>query len=300
MINLFKRPWIFFLISAMVLVPGIISLVLFQLKPSIDFVGGSVLEIQYSGDQTPTTESLSELWGESYPVVSVQQTGDQQVVIKSPFVSEEQKQQALEQLQTTYGTVEQLRFETIGPTLSRELLIKTLTAIAIVSVIITGYVWYRFRELKYGVSAILAMFHDSMILLGAFSLLGHFRGVEVDTLFVTAVLTTLSFSVHDTIVVFDRIRELRPKFRRFDFPTVVNAAVVETLSRSINNSVTIIIMLLALYLLGGGPIKDFALALLIGAITGTYSSPFVAVPILLYWDRIENWRRSRKRAKASR
>ncbi len=293
MINLFKHPWIFFILSGLILIPGVISLVFFGLRPSIDFTGGTVLEISYSGDVAPSTESLTEIWGESYPVVLVQKTGEKQVVIKSPFVTDEQKQTALIALGETFGTVEQLRFETIGPVLSRELLIKTLTAVALVSFIITFYVWYRFHELKYGVSAIIAMFHDSLILLGVFSLLGKFADIEVDTLFVTAILTTLSFSVHDTIVVFDRIRELRPKFIRLPFRTVANTAVVETLSRSINNSVTIIIMLLALYLLGGDSIKNFALALLIGAVTGTYSSPFIAVPSLFVWDWIVERRRRR-------
>ncbi len=284
MINLFKHPWLFFIISGLVLIPGVLSLAINGLRPSIDFTGGTVLEIRYTADQDPTIEKLSEIWGESYPVVSVQNTGDKQVVIKSTFVSDEQKQAALMQLGDQYGNLEQLRFETIGPVLSRELLVKTLTALALVSIIITFYVWYRFHELRYGVSAIFAMFHDSLILLGTFSLLGKYAGIEVDTLFVTAILTTLSFSVHDTIVVFDRIRELRPKFRRLPFRTVANTAVIETLSRSINNSVTIIIMLLALYLMGGDSIKNFALALLIGAVTGTYSSPFIAVPFLFFWD----------------
>lgn len=294
MINLFKRPWLFFLLSAVVLVPGIFSLVRFGLLPSIDFTGGTVLEISYTGEPELTMEKLTEIWGESYPVVSAQKTGPGQVLIKSPFMSSDQEQAALETLRTQYELVDQLRFETIGPTLSKELLMKTITAVILVSVIIMSYVWYRFHELKYGVTAILAMFHDSLILLGSFSLLGHFVHIEVDTLFVTAVLTTLSFSVHDTIVVFDRIRELRPKFRRVPFQTIANTAVLETLSRSINNSITIIMMLLALYLLGGDSIRNFALALLIGAVTGTYSSPFTAVPLLLIWDKIADLRKKRR------
>ena len=294
MINLFKRPWLFFLLSAVVLVPGIFSLVRFGLLPSIDFTGGTVLEISYAGEPELTMEKLTEIWGESYPVVSAQKTGPGQVLIKSPFMSSDQEQAALETLRTQYESVDQLRFETIGPTLSKELLMKTITAVILVSVIIMSYVWYRFHELKDGVTAILAMFHDSLILLGSFSLLGHFAHIEVDTLFVTAVLTTLSFSVHDTIVVFDRIRELRPKFRRVPFQTIANTAVLETLSRSINNSITIIMMLLALYLLGGDSIRNFALALLIGAVTGSYSSPFTAVPLLLIWDKIADLRKKRR------
>jgi len=293
MINLFARPWLYFLLSACVLVPGIISLALFGLQPSIDFTGGSVLEIQVENGKTITYEELSEAVGDGFEIVSLQQTGESQYSIKSPFISESEKEESLGKIRDAYGEVVQLRFETIGPVVSRELIIKTLVAIALVALIITSYVWYRFHELKYGVTAILAMFHDTLVLLGVFSLLGKFFSIEVDTLFVTAVLTTLSLSVHDTIVVFDRIRELRPKHRSLPFATVVNAAVIETLSRSINNSVTIIVMLLALFLLGGATIQNFALALLIGAITGTYSSSFTAVPLLLVWDSFAK-RRSRK------
>jgi len=198
----------------------------------------------------------------------------------------ETKDGVIAKLEEKYGEIEEKRFGTVGPTLGKELLIKTLTAIVIVSGIITLYVWKQFSELKYGVSAILAMFHDSLILLGAFSLLGHFYGVEVDVLFVTALLTTLSFSIHDTIVVFDRIRELRHRNQRLNLEQVVSAAVIETLSRSINNSVTIILMLLALVLIGGESIRWFAVALLIGAITGTYSSTFTAAPLLLLWESV--------------
>jgi preprotein translocase subunit SecF len=139
------------------------------------------------------------------------------------------------------------------------------------------------------------MFHDSLILTGIFSLLGYFKGVEVDLLFVTAVLTTLSFSIHDTVVVYNRIRELQKKDRRLSLTEVANVAVWKTLGRSINDSVTIILMLLSLVLLGGESIHYFSLALLIGAITGTYSSTFTAVPILLFWEEIANRRKNKQK-----
>jgi preprotein translocase subunit SecF len=143
---------------------------------------------------------------------------------------------------------------------------------------------YRFSELKYGVCAALAMFHDSLVLFGVFSLLGHFLGVEVDVLFVTAVLTILSFSVHDTIVVYDRIRELRHSQRGMRYEDLVDLAVTETLSRSMNNSMTIIFMLFVLWIFGGSTIQWFVFALLIGTVTGTYSSTFTAAPLLVVWD----------------
>ena len=149
---------------------------------------------------------------------------------------------------------------------------------------ITCYVAYRFKDLKYGISAVFAMLHDSLVLCGVYSLLGHFYGVQIDTLFVTALLTILSFSVHDTIVVYDRIRELRKKSISLSYEDVVNVAVTETMSRSINNSLSIIFMLFVLWLLGGESMRWFSLALLIGTVTGTYSSTFTAAPLLVLWD----------------
>ena len=146
----------------------------------------------------------------------------------------------------------------------------------------------------YGVCALLAMFHDMLVLIGTFSLLGYFLHVEVDVLFVTAVLTILSFSVHDTIVVYDRIRELKRKERGLTYVETIDTAVTETLSRSLNNSLTIIFMLLALWLLGGDTIRWFVFALLIGTITGTYSSTFTAAPLLVIWDGVQARRKKIK------
>jgi preprotein translocase subunit SecF len=291
--NLMKFKPVYFVISLCFLIPGIISLLVFGLKPAIDFTGGSLIEL--SGENLQDNrEEIKEQIGDLYEISSVQKSGENQIIIRGKEISNETKDEVIAKLSEKYGELEEKRFGTVGPTLGKELLIKTLTAIAIVSGIITLYVWKQFSELKYGVSAILAMFHDSLILLGAFSLLGHFYGIEVDVLFVTALLTTLSFSIHDTIVVFDRIRELRHKNQRLNLEDVVSAAVIETLSRSINNSVTIILMLLALVLIGGESIKWFAVALLIGAVTGTYSSTFTAAPLLLLWEDVRKKLKKRK------
>lgn len=288
--NIMKYRNLFFGISLFVLLPSLISLVFFGLKPSIDFVGGSILEVQITADaenELLTKDQLTETLSEVYSVTSIEEKDQGRYVIAGADITNDVKQLALQHLATEYQSVTELRFESVGPTLSRELLTKTLTALFLVAGIITLYVWKQFDELKYGVSAILAMFHDSIILLGAFSLLGYFFGIQVDVLFVTALLTTLSFSIHDTIVVYDRIRELKRKNSGISYPALVNSAVLETLSRSINNSVTIILMLAALSLLGGESIRWFAVALLIGAITGTYSSTFTAAPLLLLWDDIQ-------------
>lgn len=281
-----KYYWLYFIISSLFIIPGLISLFMFGLKPSVDFVGGSLWEIRYTNQVDNLEESIRSAV-DNIEISSIQSSGDNQVIIKLPYTENEAKEVARTALAENLGEITELRFESVGPTLSQELLTKTLTGVAMVAIIIAGYVWYRFQELKFGICAILAMFHDTLVLLGIFSLLGYFFGVEVDVLFVTAVLTTLTLSVHDTIVVFDRIRELSHLHPNRAFADIANAAVVETFSRSLNNSITIILMLAALFLLGGVTIRYFSLALLIGAITGTYSSPFVAVPLLLVWERVK-------------
>jgi preprotein translocase subunit SecF len=297
--NFMKYRYLYFGISLFVLIPGVISLLLFGVKPSIDFTGGSLLEIAVIEKEKTTefsTERIQQLVGEEYDVSAVQRSGENQIIMRGKPATNTQKEIALQKLYLL-SPVEEVRFETVGPVLGRELLEKTFIAAGVVTVFILLYVWKQFHSAKYGLAAILAMFHDSLILLGSFSLLGKFLNVEVDVLFVTALLTTLSFSVHDTIVVFDRIRELSKKHHNVPYVEILNAAILETMSRSINNSMTIIMMLLALVLLGGATIHWFAFALLIGAITGTYSSTFTAVPLLLVWDQGTRWWKQRKRTK---
>lgn len=283
--NLMKYKYLYFIISLLVIVPGIISLVTNGLKLGIDFTGGSLIEITFT-QTVPNQEQIKTTLDPVYKVQSVQTLGSNRLTIRGDEMNVQQKDDILNLLSETYGAVQEDQFATVGPALSNELLQKTLVAIALVAGFITLYVSRQFKNWKYGVSAIIAMLHDSMVLIGIYSILGYFFGVEVDVLFVTALLTTLSFSVHDTIVVFDRIRELRRKHSKAEYETIVGAAVLETIGRSINNSMTIIIMLLALVLLGGQSIFTFALALLIGAITGTYSSTFTAAPLLLVFDEI--------------
>ncbi len=285
--NLMKFKKLYFAISLCFLIPGLISLLLFGLKPAIDFTGGSLLELHFldSNHEVLQESSFKTTLTAFYEADVVQQSGEQQMLLKGKEIDNQQKDDLVKNLSEKYGQIKVLRFETVGPVLGAELLRKTLLAVLLVAGIITFYVWKQFDELKYGLCAVLAMLHDSLILIGAFSLLGHFLQVEVDVLFVTALLTTLSFSVHDTIVVYDRIRELKRKHPRSSLEEIANAAVLETLSRSINNSMTIIIMLLSLVILGGESIRWFGIALLIGAITGTYSSTFTAVPLLLVVDQ---------------
>jgi len=274
---------LYFVISLLVIIPGLFSLVRYGLKLGIDFTGGST----FSWSSPALTEDLltTTLADNEIDLKEISHQDDVWEVTTSPLSRE--TYQTLVASLAQYEPKE-LEFNTVGPSVGQELVGKTIAGIALAATFILLYVAYRFRNVKFGVSAILAMLHDSLILVGVFSLLGHYQGVEVDTLFVTALLTILSFSVHDTIVVYDRIRELKKKHGYLSFEDIVNRAVVETMGRSINNSMTIIFMLLAMYLLGGDTTKWFIFALLIGTISGTYSSTFTAAPLLLVWDKLSN------------
>lgn len=286
--------WLYFAISAAVIIPGLIAVFAFGLPLSIDFTGGSLLEVRYQQKQPPVTidqTELQQIIGDEPRITSVQSSGNNQLILRMPSITNDQKDQVMQKLSGSFESVEELRFETVGPTLGRELFEKTLIAVALVALGIIAYIGYQFHNVKYGVSAVLAMFHDSIVLIGCFAIFGKLFGAEVDVLFVTALLTTLSFSVHDTIVVFDRIRENSRKHPGVPYETVVDASVLETLGRSINNSMTIIVMLLVLVLLGGDTIRWFAVALLVGAVTGTFSSTFTAAPLVVVWDELQKKRK---------
>ena len=275
-----KHLSLYFVISALVIVPGIYSLVRYGLKPSIEFTGGSRLTLV---SVTSSPDTVLQSFKDYTPQLEI--SDDTSLSIKSKEISQENTQKIIDGLKKENPDIKLTDFETIGPSLGQETIKKTANALIIASLLLLAYISFAFKQLKYGICAILAMFHDTAVLLGIFSLLGHFWGVEIDLLFVTAVLTILSFSVHDTIVVYDRIRELSHKIKNVDYVTLVNQAVTETMARSLNNSLTIIFMLLAMFLMGGETTKYFSLALLIGTVTGTYSSTFTAAPLLILWDR---------------
>ncbi|MFH0864108.1 MAG: protein translocase subunit SecF [Candidatus Gottesmanbacteria bacterium] len=286
-----KYKWVYLLISSLVLVPGIISLLMWGLNPSIDFTGGTLLEYQFKNNiSSEKIKSISGKYG--FQLNSIQLSGKNSYLLRLRTITNGQEEILRKDFGKDAGEIPSLvRFETVGPILGSELLQKTFIAAILATLGILSYVAYAFKNIKYGASAVLALFHDLLVVIGTFSLLGHFHHVEVDTLFVTAVLTTMSFSVHDTIVVFDRIRETLRKNPGQDFETIANQAMTETMGRSLNNSLTIAFMLLALLLLGGTTIKWFVFALLIGTISGTYSSPFVATPILAIWNKFEEKRK---------
>lgn len=295
MIKFMKYYWLYFVISGIFIIPGVYSLIRWGLKPSIDFTGGSLLELQIEKENFNKNDLEEVAQENGINISSIQETGKNNFLIKANSINQKQNSDFQNKIatysgqineSTISGTIIEKRFETLGPSMGMESLKKAVLAILVVAVVILLFVAKQFKDKKYGVCAIIAMFHDTVILLGTFSLLGHFASVEIDTLFMTAVLTILSFSVHDTIVVYDRIRESQRKFAKVESSDLIDKAVNETLSRSINNSMTIIFMLLCFYLLGGETIKWFVLALLIGTISGTYSSTFTAAPLLVAWDKV--------------
>lgn len=277
-----KYKKIYFSISAFLILISSYSLIRWGLKTGIDFRGGSIIEISFVNDIS-TEEVAEKLEKEGIEASTIQETKEKTYLFKMVVLSEEEKGK-FDEVLSGFGEYSELRFENVGPSFGLELIKKTVYAIFISSILILLWTAIQFKNFKYGMSAVVAMLHDSFILVGSFSLLGYFYNAEIDFLFVTALLTTLSFSVHDTIVVFDRIRETEKK-GEYSLEDLANRALTETFVRSLNNSFTIMFMLLALILMGGSTIKWFAVALLIGTVLGTYSSPFVAVPLLVVLNK---------------
>lgn len=293
-----KKNW-FFLISLLVLVPGIISLGLYGLKLSIDFTGGSRTTLVY--DKPLSSEKLNVLKGifiaQKVSVASLQQSKNS-VLVRSGPLDQQKHTQILQLLRSQTGPFKEENFETVGPVIGSETTRNAIKAVAFASLLIVLYIAWSFRRvpkpassLRFGICAVLALLHDAVVLLGIFSILGHFYNVEVDSLFITAVLTVIGFSVHDTIVVFDRIRENLRRSPGASFALVVNESILQTFTRSLNTSLTVLLVLLTMFLFGGESVKWFLVALLIGVTSGTYSSIFNAAPLLVLW---EEWTRSNK------
>ena len=279
-----------YIFSGILVAASVAALFVWGLKLGIDFTGGSLLELEYK-DARPTNEDIrASLVSFGFQNVIVQPTGDKGVIVRLGDISEEQHQEILQSLKSK-ADVSEKRFDSIGPTIGAELRKKSLWAIALVVVMIIIYISFAFRKVsrpmaswKYGVAAVLALLHDVTIPTGVFAFLGHYYDIEVDALFVTALLTILGFSVHDTIVVFDRIRENLNKFGSSrDFEVVVEESIRSTLSRSINTSMTVLFVMATLYFFGGASTQYFALALLLGVFFGTYSSIFIASALLVTW-----------------
>lgn len=274
------RP-VYLVISSSLIFISIFSMLKWGFRMSSDFTGGSILEVKFGSDISEN--KIKEIFADQNIQLTSFYRENNLYSLKFKNIDTVQKTILDQKIKDVDSNSSEVRFETIGPVLGRELFQKTVVAIILSSLALLFFIGSKFKDLSFGASAVLAMLHDAFILVGAFSILGHFFGAEIDSLFVTALLTTLSASVHDTVVTFDRIRELRRKNFNQDWNELANQAVSEVIVRSINNSMTIIFMLLSLVLLGGAITRWFALALLIGVVCGTYSSIGVAIPLVLFW-----------------
>ena len=303
MFQIIPRRRIFFAISAALVAISAASLLVFGLKLGIDFTSGSILLLQFEAQVTPDALAAA-LEAQGIEGASVKTADDKSLLIRSASIVSENKVAVETGLREALGSMEELSFNSVGPVIGKELTRKAFMAVAVASLGILIYLTWSFRKVdrpfRYGVTAVITLVHDSMILLGAFSILGKFAGVEVESLFVTAMLTVVGFSVHDTIVVFDRIRENRSRHRTAPFLDVVNFSLNQTIDRSLNTSLTAIFVLAALYTIGGSTIRDFVLALIIGVSVGTYSSIFTASCLLAGWEAGDFGRLARLPLKALR
>ena len=288
--NLMKYKLLYFLFSTLLILPGLYYLVTSGLKLGIDFTGGALLE--YKVEQTVGGEQLREVISkQGIEVGQITTSGENTYIIRTKPVEQGKLNELNTKLTEEFGQVEVRRTENVGPVIGKELEQKAILATAVASLAIVLYIAFSFRKVpkptsswRFGAAAIVALIHDVLMVVGAFAILGRYLGVEIDTLFVTALLTVIGFSVHDTIVVFDRIRENLIKNINRKFTEVANISVVQTLGRSLNTSLTVVFVLLTLLLFGGETIKWFVVALLIGIISGTYSSIFNATALLTYWE----------------
>jgi len=284
-----KRYW-YYLISALVVVPGLISLILFGLHFSIDFTGGSLLELQFEQAGAVQPAELKELFGEyGYGDTMVQSSQENIFLIRSKMLDSETKIEIEDEIGERFGSFIELRFESVGPSVGGEVQQRAYLVVGMAAVAILIYISFAFRHVmkpvRYGACAIIAMVHDIFVVVGLASIFGVLFGWEVDALFLTALLTVIGFSVHDSIVVFDRIRENSRRHAGEPIENIVNHSIIQTLDRSINTQLTVVFTLTALLLFGGITIRYFVLTLLIGIISGTYSSIFNASPLLVEWER---------------
>jgi len=308
--NIIKNRYVYFLVSLLIIIPGIVFLVLnwINLKTplplGIDFTGGSLLEVQFSGTR-PAIDNINSAYlqfaPESDPII--QSLDEDSYAIRSKRIEDDVKGLIVAELESQSGSsVNVLEFTSVSATVGAEVTRSAGFAILMAALAILGYISFAFRgvdhAIRYGTAAIAAMLHDVLVVLGTEAILAYYLGWEADALFLTALLTVIGFSVHDSIVVFDRIRENSHVYRRIGYETLVNHSVVQTLDRSINTQLTVLFTLFALALFGGESIRHFVIILLVGIFSGTYSSIFNAAPILVVWENQEwkNWFRRKPAA----
>jgi len=288
--NLMKLKVWYFIFSLLIILPGLYYLAIAGLKLGIDFTGGALIEYKFESnvDINDLREKIASVGIE---VSQISPTTENSYIIRAKPIEQDKIDNLKNILSEKFGQAEERRVENVGPIIGAELSRKAIFALLISSLVIILYIAYSFRKIpkpassfRFGIAAIIALSHDILVVVGVFAILGKFWSVEVDILFVTALLTVIGFSVHDTIVVFDRIRENLIKGVGRKFIDVANLSVIQTLGRSLNTSLTVVFVLIALLLFGGETIRWFVVALLVGVISGTYSSIFNATALLVWWE----------------
>ncbi|MCJ7623341.1 MAG: protein translocase subunit SecF [Anaerolineaceae bacterium] len=302
MLDILGKRYLFFIFSLVLIIPGMVVLAIWGIPFSIDFTGGSYLELQFS-NSVPQSEEIVNLYYEfGITDVQVQTSENAILIIRSQFIEDDVRGQIMAVISERFDeNVEMIRFDSVGGTIGQEVTSQAALAVGVSALGVILFITFAFRgvehALRYGICAIVAMLHDFLVVLSISALGGKFFGWQFDTLFLTAFLTVIGFSVQDKIVVFDRIRENSSIFRKISFEKLTNHSIVQTLSRSINTQLmTSEFLLLALALFGGVTLRVFSIVLLIGLFMGTYSSIFVAAPILVIWENKEwrNWFKSKK------
>lgn len=280
--KLMKRKEVFFIFSSLIIIPGLFFLFSGGLKLGIDFTGGTRMDLKF---EKPIDQKKLSKFGIVTP------SNNNTYLIKTNSTDQKQVDKSENSIKEEVGNFQELDKETVGPVIGDELTHKAVLALILSWIMIVLYITFSFRKIpkpassfRFGISAIVALVHDVLVVLGLFAVFGKFLHVEIDTLFVTALLTVIGFSVHDTIVVFDRIRENLPKHLSQKFTDIADISITQTLGRSLNTSLTVVFVLLGLLLFGGESIKWFVVALLIGIISGTYSSIFNATALLCWWE----------------
>ncbi len=294
MIDVIGKKYWYFTLSLVVVVPGLIALILWGLNLSIDFTGGSRLTVSFPNKvEKQTIERTKSILILKNLKVSSVESSVNSIFIRTSPMNQKQNKEFTDEISKEFKGAKEVQFETIGPTVGAETTSNAIKAVIFASILIVLYITWSFRNipkpassLHFGICTIIALIHDVLVVVGIFAILGHFLKVEVDSLFVTALLTIIGFSVHDTIVVFDRIRENLRRAVGVSFSQVVNESVLQTLDRSLNTSLTVLLVLFALLLFGGESIRWFVAALLIGITSGTYSSIFNASPFLVVWHEL--------------
>ena len=298
-----KRGW-YFVFSALLIIPGLLSMIAppgwasggSGLRPGIDFTSGSVLNISFEEPASPAAvRSVMASLGHSEALV--QAVGDNSVLIRTRVLQEaagdetSERQRIQAELEAQVGAIAGSGVDTVSPIIAQETVRNTFLALLVASAFILIYIWYAFRRVprayRYGIAAVITLAHDTIIVLGVFSILGRFLGMEVNAMFIVGILTVAGYSVNDTIVVFDRIRENTIRVPDRPLEDTVNLSIIESVGRSVNTSFTTLLVLLAMLLIGGNSIRELLLVVAIGVVAGTYSSIFIAAQFLVIWERRE-------------